>query len=128
MTASVPSLRSARHPIHLVLGLGAWALWFCAAYGGLSVACAVSAPPPGQGPWTAVNAVLLVFTLATAAGLLAASRAAWLDAGRALRELEGGAGGGRDRFMATGAAALYLVAAVCTLVVGAPLLLLPPCL
>ena len=34
------------HPIHLIVGLTLWSVWFVAVYSGLSVACAVNPPPP----------------------------------------------------------------------------------
>lgn len=117
--------RSAGHPIHLVLGFSAWALWFTVLYGALSVACAVAPPAAGAGPWTGLNAALLLFTAATAAALTAA---AWAARGAARRLQAVPAAAGREAFLATGAAALYLAAAICTVVVGVPLLLLPPCL
>ncbi len=37
------------HPIHLAVGLTLWSVWFVAVYSGLSVACAVTPPPPEAG-------------------------------------------------------------------------------
>uniref|UniRef100_UPI0017EDA1FE hypothetical protein n=1 Tax=Methylibium sp. TaxID=2067992 RepID=UPI0017EDA1FE len=76
---------AASHPLQLVLGLTLWAVWFCVAYGGLSVACAVAPPPPERGAWTWVNGSLLLLTLATVLLLAWAAwrctRAAGLQAG-----------------------------------------------
>ena len=118
----------AAHPWHLVLGLCVWALWFLAVYVGVSVSCAVVPPPSVQGPFTAVNAGLLLLTIATALGL------AWRSVvcGRAMRRLPtestaASTEAGQHRFIAGISAALYGVAAVATVFVGLPLLAMPPC-
>lgn len=113
----------ASHPLHLVLGLTVWFAWFCVVYGGLSVACAVAAPAPEAGPFNPVNAGLLLLTLLTTGLLAWAAR----ECRHAARELPADACGGRRRFVADAAAALYALAALSTLLVGLPLLLLPPC-
>lgn len=111
----------ATHPWQLILGLCVWALWFLAVYVGVSVSCAVVPPPVSQGPFTGVNAGLLLLTIATALGL------AWgsVVCGRAVRRLPPEAG--QHRFIAGISAALYGVAAVATVFVGLPLLAMPPC-
>jgi hypothetical protein len=114
----------ASHPLHLVLGLTVWFAWFCLVYGGLSVACAVAPPAPEAGPLNGVNAGLLLLTVLTAVLLAWAARRCWRDAQR----FPAGSPPGRKRFVAGVSAALYVLAAVSTLVVGLPLLLLPPCL
>jgi hypothetical protein len=114
---------SASDPLQLVLGLTLWFAWFCVAYGGLSVACAVAPPPPERGPFTWVNGSLLLLTLATAAllawGAWACARAAGLPAGAPDRAVR--------RFVAATGAALHAVGAFSTAFVGLPLALLPPC-
>lgn len=114
----------ASHPLHLVLGLTLWFAWFCAVYGGLSVACAVVPPAPEAGALNGVNAGLLVLTILTTAVLAWAARKCW----RGAQQFPAGSPPGRKRFVADVSAALYALAAVSTLVVGLPLLLLPPCL
>jgi hypothetical protein len=105
------------HPLHLALGLGIWAAWFAAAYSGISVLCsmapAVAALP---GPWALALGLLCVGT-AGALGLLA-----WASA-RAVRQAPDAA----TRFVVRLCAGLDALAAVATLVVGLPLLWLPPC-
>lgn len=125
MNARAVFLRTASHPVHLVLGLSGWAVWLSVVYGGLSVACAVAPPDPAQGPWNWVNGALLGFTVATVVVL---ALAAWSSV-QAVRRLPADARpGARERFLATGAAALYATAAACTAAVGVPLLLMAPCL
>lgn len=114
---------AADHPMQLVLGLSAWAVWFVVVYGGLSVACAVAPPAARLGAFNAVNGVLGLITLATTALL---GYAAW-RCGRAARHLPGGEDSPRRRFIAAAGAALHVIAAVSTAFVGLPLLVLPPC-
>ena len=117
----------ADHPWQLALGLSVWALWFVAVYGGLSVACAVAPPDAALGARNVVNGALLLLTVFTAALL---GFWAW-QCGRAVaaRGAEAGEGdaAARSRFMAAVAAALHAVAAVSTLVVGLPLMVMAPC-
>lgn len=114
---------STSHPLQLVLGLTLWFAWFCAAYGGLSVACAVAPPPPERGAFTWVNVSLLLLTLATTAVL---AWAAWLCA-RAAGLPAGTPDLAPRRFVAGVGAALHATAALSTAFVGLPLALLPPC-
>lgn len=116
----------AAHPVHLVLGLTVWALWFVAVYGGLAVACKVAPPPPADGAFTVLNAGMLLVSVFTAAGLALAARAchrAW----RAMPPDPTDPTGGRQRFIAGCAAALYGVAAVSTVFVALPLVAVAPC-
>lgn len=109
--------------IHLFLGLTVWAAWFVAAYGGLSLACMASAPPRDAGVFTAINAGLAVLTVATATWLALAGRALR----RALVVLPADAPS-RYRFIGSVSSCLYFVAALATLFVGLPVLVLSPCL
>mgnify|MGYP001210685966 CR=1 FL=1 len=108
---------------HLFLGLTVWAVWFVAAYGGLSLACMAAAPPREAGAFTGINLGLAVLTVGTAT---------WLAiAGRALRRAHAGLPGDApalERFIALVSSCLYFVAAAATLFVGLPVLVLPPCL
>ncbi|MBB3331921.1 hypothetical protein BDK63_002812 [Halomonas campaniensis] len=107
------------HPAQLLLGLTLWSLWFVVLYGGLSVACALAPPRPGQGAFTAINGGLALLTLATLALL------GWL-AWRGLRA--GGVSVGGSRFIALTGAGLHLFSAAGVAFVGLPIVTLPPCL
>ena len=111
------------HAWHLVLGLGLWLAWFGATYGGVAVACAVAPPPPAQGPFNWINAVVLLLAAACTAGFGVAAR---LGA-RAARRAPAGAAGARDRFVARCATVLYATAAISTAAVALPAVLLAPC-
>ncbi len=124
MTARMRTL--AERPWQLVAGLGVWALWFLAVYVGVSVSCAVAPPPVVDGPFNAVNAGLVLLTIATALGLGWASVAC----GRSMRRLPPASESSetsRRRFIAGASTALYGVAAIATVFVGLPLLAIPPC-
>lgn len=106
------------HPLQLALGLSVWSLWFVAAYGGLSVACALAPPAAEQGAVTWLNALLGALTLITAAWLLRQAWRLWR-----LPRPETTAG----RFVIRAGAGLDLLAALATLFVGLPIAGLPPC-
>jgi type VI protein secretion system component VasK len=110
------------HPLHLVLGLIVWSLWFVLLYGGLSVACQFAAPDPARGASTWINVLGLGLALLVTAALLVASWRCW----RASQAT--GAGPAPGRFIASVAAAVYALAALTTLGIVLPALLLPPCL
>lgn len=119
-------LLSATHPLQLLAGLSVWALWFVAVYGGLSVACS-TAPADAtaqRGVFSGINLLLAGLTLATAGGLAWAAFACARTASR----IDSAAEGGLAPFIARCASALYGVAALSTLFVGFPLLLLWPCI
>ncbi|MFO7647146.1 hypothetical protein [Halomonas sp. 3H] len=107
------------HPAQLLLGLTLWSLWFVALYGGLSVACALAPPRPGQGAFTAINGGLALLTLATLALL---AWLAWRGLDAARREAD------RRRFIALTGAGLHLFSAAGVAFVGLPIVTLPPCL
>lgn len=111
--------RSPGHPVQLILGLTIWSLWFVALYGGLSVACAVAPPSPGQGALSGLNLWLGLLSLVTLAALLWLARFC-LAAVR--RERSRAA-----RFIAAVAAGLHLFSASGVAFVGLPLVALPPC-
>ncbi len=108
------------HPLHLVLGLMVWSLWFAALYGGLSVGCALAPPDAELGARTWLNGLLLALTVITLVWLLLRMGLSW-------RASRGSPAGSRERFVTTLSTALYLMAAVSTLVIGLPILGLPPC-
>ena len=109
--------------MHLFLGLTVWAVWLVAAYGGLSVACMAAAPPRDAGVVNGISIGLAVLTAATVAWLLMSGQALR----RALAQLPVDAPP-RDRFIGSVSSCLYFVAAVATLFVGLPVLVLSPCL
>jgi hypothetical protein len=108
------------HPLQLTLGLIVWSVWFVALYGGLSVGCALAPPDAELGARTWLNGLLGVLTAVTFAWLVRQAWACW----RAARPTKAGS---PRRFLTTLGASLYAVAAVSTLVIGIPLLGLPPC-
>jgi hypothetical protein len=112
----------AAHPMHLVLGLVLWSVWFVAIYGVLSVACTVAPPPEAAGALTWINVLLLLLTLFTAAALLYGAWRCWL----ALRAAPNDAR--RATFIPGVSAAAYLSASVAVLAIGLPAIALPPCL
>jgi hypothetical protein len=109
------------HPMQLALGLIIWSAYFVAIYAGMSVGCAVAPPDELHGPWTWINGVLLLLTLVTAVLLLYWSRACWRAP--ANRDVDQ-----HGRFVARMGALVYLIAAGAVVAVGAPLLVLPPCI
>ncbi|HEY8386905.1 MAG TPA: hypothetical protein VIK82_11870 [Porticoccaceae bacterium] len=106
------------HPVQLVLGPVLWAAWFVIVYAGLSQACAF-APPLAQGAFTWVNGLLLALTLGVTLILVACAWRCWEAAASAKAQA---------LFVTRVAAGIYLFSAVSTLVVGAPVVVLPPCL
>lgn len=112
-----------RHPIHLALGLAIWIIWFGAIYGGLSLACVTAPPSPSLGPYTWVNGVLLLSTVAVVLLLAYLAWRCWYAPG---------IGDERERharrLVARVSAGLYIAAAIATLGVGLPMIVLPPCL
>lgn len=112
------------HPIHLAGGLTIWAAWFTAVYGGLSLACFVPEDPATVPPGSWINIMLIVFTLATTALLVWLAVRCW----RASPARASGEGQKQNLFTLRVSAALYLCAAVATLAVGLPIIVLSPCI
>ncbi len=106
-------------PLHLVLGPIIWAGWFVTMYAGLSVACSVAPPAPGARSATWLNGGLLVLTLVVAAWLSLAGWRCWRQA-TAGDPVDG-------YFIGRVSAGAYLLLAASTLMIGAPVILLPPC-
>lgn len=117
------SMRSPYHPIQLVLGLTIWAVWFVVIYAGLSVMCQQQPPGLEQGSLTSLNLVLMAFTMLTSGLLLFMAHRNWRDAHRMWR----GQPPAR-RFIVRVSVGLNLVAALITLAIGLPAVVLPPCL
>lgn len=112
------SARLRMPPLPLIIAL--WCAWFVVLYGGHAVGCAVAAPAPEAGIWNPLNGALLLLTLITFA-VLARLALGHCRAGRAAETAQDRLGG----FLNGGTA---LVAAVATLVIGAPLVVYPACL
>lgn len=125
------------HPMQIALGLIIWSVFFVVIYGGLSVGCSLSPPPMEQGAFNWLNAILLLITLVTGVWLLYQARRCWRapahvahnPAATEVDQREPGSGQlGQARhlivYVATG---VNLVAGLATLAVGAPLLVLVPC-
>ncbi|QJQ94750.1 MULTISPECIES: hypothetical protein [Halomonadaceae] len=107
------------HPLHLVVGLTIWSIWFVTIYGGLSVACSVAPPAPEQDAMTYINVSVGVLTLLTMALLSWLTWASYRAGQRVM---------GRERFMATVSSGIYLFTTFATLFTAAPIIGLPPCL
>lgn len=112
---------SPAHPLQLVLGLGCWMVWFAGIYSGLSLACAAAPPPPEQGQWTYINLALWLSTLVLVVLLCYWAWRCWRWPGMARASAA-------QKMVARVGGALHSVAAFSTLVVGATVLTLPPCL
>jgi hypothetical protein len=113
---------NAAHPVHLVLGLVVWSVWFVAMYGGLSVACAIVPPPETAGALTWINGLLLLLTGFTAAALLYGAGRCWLAVRAAADDPQ------LVRFIPGVSALVYLSASGAVLAIGLPVIVLPPCL
>ena len=107
------------HPLHFVIGLTLWCIWFVAVYGGHAVACAVAPPAPEQGVFTLVNAMLLVVSIVAIALLTALTLGCCREAKQHA---------GRLRFNAAVSAGLYLFSTLGVLFATLPILGIPPCL
>ncbi|QJR82632.1 hypothetical protein CA267_018675 [Alteromonas pelagimontana] len=107
------------HPWHITAGLVIWAVWFVAIYGGLSVACVVSPPPPDSGVFNWINAALMISTLVTSAYLAWCALLCWRRMQDSVKQA---------RFTLRLAAAVYLVGCLATLAVGVPTMVIVPCL
>lgn len=109
------------HPLQLAFGLIVWSAWFASIYGGLSVGCALAPPDAGLGARTWLNGLLAALTAITFAWLVWQMRRCW----QAARSHTDHAPS--RRFITTLSAGIYAAAAVSTLVIGVPILGLPPC-
>ncbi len=109
----------AGHSAQLVLGPIIWALWFVVIYAALSVVCSVAPPAAGNGPLTWLNGGLLLLTVLVSLLLFGVGLRCW----RASRKAESEA-----RFFSRTAAGTYVLSGVATLLIGVPIMVLPPCL
>lgn len=106
------------HPLQLALGLIIWSVWFVVIYSVLSIGCAFAIPENTLTPFNWLNGLLLLLTLITTVVLVVLALWCW----RAATPL------GDKQFIARVAAGLYMAAAISTLAIGLPVLVLPPCL
>lgn len=109
---------SPTHPVQLALGLIIWSAWFVLMYSVLSLGCEFAIPDHTVDSFNWLNLLLFLFTIATTALLGHLAVRCW----RATTPP------GDKRFITRVAAGLYLAAAVSTLAIGLPTLVLPPCL
>ncbi|MGP9767754.1 hypothetical protein ACT3UM_18735 [Halomonas sp. AOP13-D3-9] len=107
------------HPLHFVIGLTLWCIWFIVVYGGHAVACAVAPPAPEQGVFTLVSAMLLAVSVAAVALLTALTMGCCRMAKRQV---------GRLRFNASVSAGLYLFSTLGVVFAAMPIMGIPPCL
>lgn len=108
------------HLLQLALGLIIWSLYFVVLYAGLSLGCLYSATASGIG-WA--NLLVLLFTLMVATGLLGLAWRNWRWQKRFTQNARVS-----QIFVARLGAIVHLAAAFATLSVGAPALVLMPCL
>lgn len=118
MTTLMERLRLT-HPLHFVIGLTLWCIWFVVVYGGHAVACEAAAPSPEQGAFTLLNGGLLLVSLITIAVLLILTWGCY----QAFEQHQG-----RERFNAAVSAGLYLFSALGVVFVALPIVGVPPCL
>lgn len=109
------------HSLQLALGLIVWSVWFVAIYSGLSVGCALAPPDVGLGARTWLNGLLAALTAITFTWLVWQMRRCWRAVHTGMDEPP------NRRFITALSAGIYAVAAVSTLVIGIPILGLPPC-
>ncbi|MDO8863429.1 hypothetical protein Q6D67_17145 [Haliea sp. E1-2-M8] len=110
------------HPLHLVLGPMLWAGWFVALYASLSVVCSRIPPATSQGAMTWLNGILLLGTVIVALLLATLSYQCWRAASA------NSSGNGSREFIGRVSAGAYLLTASSTLILGVPVILLPPCI
>lgn len=110
------------HPLHLVLGPTIWAGWFVALYASLSVVCALAPPATSQGAMTWINGLLLVLTVSVTLLLMTLAYRCWREVSAGTSTTCNGA------FISKVSAGVYLLTASATLMIGLPVVLLPPCI
>lgn len=110
-------MKPALHPLQLVLGLAVWAVWFVAAYAGVSIGCIADQRGSGVSP-----GLLRGLLLASAALVLTGLAFGAVRCMRAGRHAQGA-----GRFVAAAGACLHLAAALSVAFVALPLGWLPVC-
>jgi hypothetical protein len=109
------------HPLHLMMGFILWSLWFVCVYAGLSLACILLPASHSLGTFSWVNILLLIFTLLITACLLMLALRCW----RA--PVSEGERRKLHLFITKVSAAVYLSAAIATITIGLPIVVLSPC-
>ena len=124
------------HPVQITLGLIIWSIYFVALYAGLSIACQHVVPAQETGAMTWLNLTLLAGTFIVFIGLLLQAWRSWkifiqidppVPASK-INKNQTDETQRLGRFMAFLGAAVYSVAALATLMVGTPTLVLMPCI
>lgn len=113
------------HPVHLVLGLVIWSVWFVVVYTGFSLGCQLLSPADEQGPFNAVTAATLAGGVLVALVLLWAARGCW-QAARSSSEQD--TDNEPQAAVASVAAGLYLLSAFSALAIVLPGVAMVPCL
>lgn len=107
------------HALHLVLGAIIWSGWFVLMYISLSVVCSLMPPATSQGAMTWINGKLLLLTLLVFLWLLVFGYHSWQNATTSISA--------NQRFIGQVSAGVYLLFAVAVLMIGMPVIILPPC-
>lgn len=110
-------------PLHLMLGLVIWAVWFVLLYGGLSLACEFAPPAAEEGARTWVNLLMVALAIPVTAGLFYAS----YRCARVGLEAAPGMTSSTRAFIRKISVSVYLVSAAGALALAIPGLVLPPC-
>lgn len=110
------------HPIHLILGLTLWCIYFVVVYGGMSVGCEISAARDSTNPLNVINGFVLLVTIAFTLPLLWLAWACHKATPAVADDRTQG------RFLMRLSAVLYGLSAAATLFVGLPGAIYPPCL
>lgn len=103
----------AEHPLHLVIGLTIWSVFFIAAYSGLSVYCSAAQETDAGGLKNPLNLGLLALTAATCVVLGILANWCWRSA---------------KKFPGKVSAGVYIAAVIATIGVGMPVIFLPACI
>lgn len=109
------------HPIHLVLGLTVWAVWFVIIYSLLSIGCAGTPITASGSIW--INIIILCFTLLVLIALVYFTTAYWQTNKDHFRTSKGVV-----RFIIWVSLGGYLIAIIALFSIGIMVLFFPPCL
>lgn len=117
-------IKSMSAPVHLVLGLVIWSIWFLFLYAGVSLACEFAPPAAVEGARTWINILMLVLAILVAGALLYAS----YRCSRTGLESAQGISSSTRTFIRKIALAVYLVSAAGAFALVLPAIVLPPCI
>lgn len=109
------------HPLHLVIGLTIWAVWFVASYAGISAGCMISSSPQTLGPLSWINISVLIGTLAVSALLLWLGISCWSYSIQKKNDTP------QNSLIQRVSAGLYLFSALAVIAVAVFLFRVPPC-